>query len=565
MFHQFAMGSYGGKTLADFPEVLAQWDSANNASFLNLYSESSMIPVGSNKRARWSCSVSEDHKWDTQISDRFNTNNERGYTECPFCCNKRLSITNSLQTVSPDIAKELHSDMNGDLISENLVAFSSRFVWWKCDVADDHVWRGKVSDRVRNNSNCPFCINQRASITNSLASLHPEIAKQLHPDLNGNLTAETIVAGSNRRVWWKCDIADDHVWRTAVYSRTTGANCPFCCNQKASVTNSLESLFPEIAQELHPTLNGKISGADLPAGSGRKVWWKCDVADDHEWKTAPVKRTGEGKTDCPCCSIPAKQLSVTNRLDLRYPELVNDWHSKNPKGPESYFHSSNQTVWWWCGICGHEWRAVIANRSRLGSGCPSCEGMVVHSDGGNSLLDVNPAIAEEWHPTKNGNKKPSQIRPASGIPVWWICLECGHDWKTSPNHRVTGDGRAKSGCASCSPSGFDPLKSAALYCMSIEGSEGVWWYKLGIAHDVEKRRRNISRSLKKMNMELDVIVLEMIEFEHGQNAKDLETALLSIEEIRIKVLEKFDGSTELFSVNPLSYAREHGIIKADPV
>jgi hypothetical protein len=38
-----------------------------------------------------------------------------------------------------------------------------------------------VSNMTRPNSRCPFCVNQRVSVTNSLAMRFPVIASQWHP------------------------------------------------------------------------------------------------------------------------------------------------------------------------------------------------------------------------------------------------------------------------------------------------------------------------------------------------------------------------------------------------
>ncbi len=34
-------------------------------------------------------------------------------------------------------------------------------------------------------------------------------------------------------------------------------------------------------------------------GSGKKIWWKCDKGDDHEWQ-APIRDVSRG-SGCPIC------------------------------------------------------------------------------------------------------------------------------------------------------------------------------------------------------------------------------------------------------------------------
>ena len=79
----------------------------------------------------------------------------------------------------------------------------------------------------------------------SLADLFPDVASEWHPTLNGNLTPEDIVGGVKRKYWWKCGVGPDHEWKTSLESRYRGSGCPYCANQRVSVTNSFGVLFPK--------------------------------------------------------------------------------------------------------------------------------------------------------------------------------------------------------------------------------------------------------------------------------------------------------------------------------
>ncbi|MED4634714.1 zinc-ribbon domain-containing protein [Peribacillus frigoritolerans] len=39
--------------------------------------------------------------------------------------------------------------------------------------------------------------------------------------------------------------------------------------------NCLETIFPELAKEWHPTKNGKLTSEDVTDGSKKVVWWLC--------------------------------------------------------------------------------------------------------------------------------------------------------------------------------------------------------------------------------------------------------------------------------------------------
>ena len=58
-----------------------------------------------------------------------------------------------------------------------------------------------------------------------------------------------------------------------------------------------------------------------------------------------------------------------------------------------------------------------------------------------SLKNLYPKIAKEWHPTKNGNLKPEGVTVGSDKKVWWKCPKGeDHEWKVSVAHRSRGRG-----------------------------------------------------------------------------------------------------------------------------
>ena len=63
--------------------------------------------------------------------------------------------------------------------------------------------------------------------------------------------------------------------------------------------------------------------------------------------------------------------------------------------------------------------------------------------GYNDLETLNPKLALEWHPTKNGDCNPSDVMPGSNKKAWWIC-ENGHEWEAMISSRNKGHG-----CAIC--------------------------------------------------------------------------------------------------------------------
>ncbi|MEO2013904.1 MAG: zinc-ribbon domain-containing protein [Fuerstiella sp.] len=418
------------------PEIAADWHSAKNGELTP-----ADVASGSHRKVWWSCPVGEDHEWEASIVKRCSSG--RG---CPYCAGKKVSTTNSLASLFPEIATEWHPVKNGNVTPEDVVAGSGKRYWWKCAHGEDHEWDMAICDRTKKQQGCPCCSGMRVSVTNSLASLFPDIAKEWHPTKNGDVTPEDVIAGSNKKFWWKCAKAEDHEWESTLGNRTGNqSGCPCCSGMRVSVTNSLASLFPDIAKEWHPTKNGDVTPEDVVAGSNKKFWWKCPKGEDHEWEAGPNARTGS-QSGCPCCR--GLRVSVTNSLASLFPEIAEEWHpTKNGEvTPEDVVAGSNKMFWWKCAKAeDHEWEADPNARTGSQSGCPCCSGLRVSVT--NSLASLFPEIAKEWHPTKNGEVTPEDVVAGSSKKFWWKCPKgVDHEWEATLGSRTHGG----NGCPCCS-------------------------------------------------------------------------------------------------------------------
>lgn len=171
---------------------------------------------------------------------------------------------------------------------------------------------------------------------------------------------------------------------------------------------------------------------------------------------------------------------------------------RNTSLPTSVVAGSNRKVWW-LGECGHEWEVSPTARAyRSESGCPYCDGKKVFP-GFNDLATVNPEVAAEWHPEKNGDVTPQMVAPNSNKRRWWEC-KLGHEWRTNPLHRSQG-----TGCPDCTNrrllTGFNdlatrypavakewhPAKNEALDPEGVlYGSGTTVWWRCEDGHDFER-------------------------------------------------------------------------------
>lgn len=115
-----------------------------------------------------------------------------------------------------------------------------------------------------------------------------------------------------------------------------------------------------------------------------------------------------------------------NDLSSCYPELSREWSEKNGRLlPEDVNERSTKNVWWKCGTCGYEYKAVIKSRVH-GLKCPVCTQRAVLA-GYNDLATTDPELVLEWDYDANEGK-PTEISRLSQYPVWWKGA-CGHKWK----------------------------------------------------------------------------------------------------------------------------------------
>ena len=124
------------------------------------------------------------------------------------------------------------------------------------------------------------------------------------------------------------------------------------------------------------------------------------------------------------------------------PKLASEWHPTKNKDlkPSDFMPGSNKIVWWICEK-GHEWENSINVRNG-GNNCPYCANQMVLI-GYNDLATTNRKLALQWHPTKNGDKKPTDYTAGANKKAWWIC-DLGHEWEAYISSRSKG-----AGCQKC--------------------------------------------------------------------------------------------------------------------
>ena len=435
------------------PELAAQWHPTKNGDL-----RPSQVAANSNRKVWWTYSHNDkttgkhfEFEWKAAICSRNNG------ASCPYLSGKAVNHNfNDLATINPELATQWHPTKNGDLKPSQVTTNTNKKVWWllSYDVPDDYPivslrgkhfdfeWEAGIGNRNKG-TGCPY-LSGRAVYSgfNDLATTNPKLAAQWHPTKNGDLRPSQVAANSNRKVWWICPYDDtntgkhfDFEWQALISDRNSGSDCPYLNGQAVwAGFNDLETTNPELAAQWHPTKNKNLKPTQVTANSSNKIWWICPYDDpktkkhfDFEWESIIANRnSGIG---CPYLSGQSVWYGF-NDLATINPELAAQWHPTKNKDlkPTQIAAKSNKKVWWLYHYddpttgkhFDFEWKAEISSRNS-GIGCPYLSGKAVWS-GFNYLATTNPELAAQWHPTKNGNLKPTQVTANSQKKVWWLLL-----------------------------------------------------------------------------------------------------------------------------------------------
>jgi DNA-directed RNA polymerase subunit RPC12/RpoP len=243
--------------------------------------------------------------------------------------------------------------------------------------------------------------------------------------------------GSQITLNWKGDCG--HSWPARVKDRSTrGTGCPFCSGRSLlKGFNDLQTRFPEVASQWHPSLNGQLKPDEVSAGSHAKAWWMGSCG--HVWE-AQIKSRALGSRGCGYCTG-RSVLAGFNDLATTHPHLAKNVSKNSSISAEEITFGSQKVVLWNFG-CGHEFDAQVTEVVR-GARCPYCSGHRLKK-GFNDLETRYPKLSKEWNQSKNGKLKPSDVSFASAKKVFWSG-SCGHTWQAVISNRS----KLGHGCSIC--------------------------------------------------------------------------------------------------------------------
>lgn len=264
--------------------------------------------------------------------------------------------------------------------------------WWRCQQCG-HEWRTSVEVRAYLGSGCPKCgrveVGRASSLAqtgHSLADLHADIVAEFVACVRPDLTPADLRPSSNLQCFWKCPKCA-HKYKAPPAARVRGRGCPVCASSTAGDTrnrreaadgNSLAELFPALTAELVELKDHPHRGVtDIPPGSNHQARWRCSECG-HVWSATVASRALAG-AGCPACgrlrtaqarSAPASGQALADLLPRIASELVENLTHPG-RGADQLKSGSHDRCRWQC-AAGHEWVTMIKNRTRGGTGCPTC-------------------------------------------------------------------------------------------------------------------------------------------------------------------------------------------------
>ena len=333
------------------PEVAEEWHPTKN-----LPVQPTEVSSGSNRKFWWQDALG--HEWFTTVNAR------KAGQGCPFCAGKKVLVGfNDLGTTNPKLATEWHH--KNTVPFDSVTSKSSVKVWWQCE--KNHEWQAPVYSRS-NGNNCPYCAGKKTTYVRGilLVDKHPEIAKNF--STKNLISFEQVTLYEKTKYLWVCDFG--HEWQGLPSIFRNGYTCPICKGKKVLPgVNDIATTHPEKVRRFWSFNKNSISPSEVSAGSDKRVWWVCEKG--HDWQGTPNEVLGRNR-GCPAC---AGKVIVAGDNDLRtlYPDIAEQWHPEKNKSltPSKVTPGANKKIWWQCEK-GHEWEALLNNRTVLGSGCPQC-------------------------------------------------------------------------------------------------------------------------------------------------------------------------------------------------
>lgn len=380
-----------------------------------------------------------------------------------------------------------------------------------------HIWLS-TPDNILSGAGCNQCAIKRRA--DSRRHTHDQYIARV-AQINNNIEVVGEYINSNTKITHRCKI-DGYEWDIEPFHIISGTGCPLCGESiLLEGYNDLATTHPYLVEEWDYDANGDLLPTMVTRNSVVKVGWKCVHGHTYEAYINNKARRGDG---CPVCNkenkVSFKELVVYYYIHKYFNDAISSYSDRENNLTEldvfipslcigieydgAFYHQNIDRDKNKDDICKKLNIELIRIRE---PGCPTyqstcnfitlkdssinslnCEivnilkqlninvididfisdlnkvySLIDYNKKENSLFEKFPSIALEWDYSKNGNLTPETVNSGSSKLVWWKCLQCGHEWKTTINSRTN----SGCGCRICGAKKVAESSSKKVYCLEL--------------------------------------------------------------------------------------------------
>ena len=393
-----------------------------------LYSENNSIPFDEatgndyQKKFIWICQ--KHGEFEASLSSMIRAV-KTGNNGCPYCHGIMVKREESFGTKHPDLVKEWSSE--NDVSPFEVPEHSKMKAKWVCDKG--HTWSASVNTRAYGYAYCSKCYPFGKNGV-GFAEKFPETEKYYCSDNDTQFTKLVLSDTTLRK--WKCE--EGHIFEDSCYniSQRGHWSCLICSGRKiVTGVNDFATSYPEYVSFYDNEKNSAPANLANPKDSDPSTWWICDKGH-HFQRSIALHIRWNGV--CPVCSRHVLQKGA-NDLLTAYPQIEKLWdYDQNDKEPDEVFDTLTNSYYFQCEK-GHSFTCAVQVLVNADFHCLICEGIKLDPEE-NSLLAVNPKLAEEWD---DHDKKPSEVLPTASYVAVWKCPKCGGTYRYRVGDRSVGD------------------------------------------------------------------------------------------------------------------------------
>lgn len=446
-----------------YPEIAKEWHPTLNGALTP-----EMVMPSTGKKIWWRCSAG--HDYESLPGNR--TKNGNG---CAYCAGLQVGYGNDLVSMAPEVASQWDVKKNHPIKPDEVTAGGTAKYWWLC--VQGHSWETTATSRVRLATGCPQCWSGWRRSLPEIA-LQYELERLLPFPVFGDSEVRTpteawhvdvlctglrIIVEYDGSYWHRDGLQRDLRKTQDLMSagwivirvrqaplQMVGRWDVLCEKKDPDVFTMTVQVLGRILEAAEAATDGHPAKKDLDVlRMSARAYEKGGAAQALD---AAKVALADGRINRP------RPISVRlprppkpgQSLAEKSPMTAAEWHPElnGPLTALDVANGRNSKAWWLCSLCDGAWEANVNGRTRVHSvGCPDCARKRSSLPRqGQSLADLHPEIAAEWHPARNYTLLPGDVKPGSNQRVWWRCSLCDNEWETAISTRMK---HKNVGCPTC--------------------------------------------------------------------------------------------------------------------